>query len=358
MKAAVCRHFAQPLAIEDVAIGAPGPGEVKVRVVACAICQSDIHFIDGAWNSTLPAVCGHEASGVVEEIGPGVSSVAEGDHVVITLIRSCGRCHYCLAGERPLCEGKFPPGDEKITDRGGAAIFQGLRTAAFAEYAVVDASQVVALPSEIPLESAALIACGVVTGIGAVSRNASVSEGDSAVIIGTGGVGINSVQGARLEKAHPIIAIDINERKLQAALDFGADHIINPQKTDAREAVLSLTAGRGADHVFISVGSAKAVEQGLGLLRRGGSLIIAGIPPSGVHAGFDLTDFVDSGRRIIGSKMGSTHPQRDIPELVSLYLEGQLMLDELISGRYSLDNINEAIDSSKAGDALRNLIVF
>ncbi|MBF2760674.1 MAG: Zn-dependent alcohol dehydrogenase [Ectothiorhodospiraceae bacterium AqS1] len=351
MKAAVCRHFAEALSIEEVSIGAP-------RVAACAICQSDVHYIDGAWGSALPAICGHEAAGVVEEIGPGVSSVAEGDHVVITLIRSCGRCRYCLAGQRPLCEGEFPPGDQKITDAKGAAIVQGLRTAAFAEYVVVDASQVVAIPSGIPLASAALIACGVVTGVGAVSRNASVNEGESVVIIGTGGVGINCVQGARLKLAHPIIAVDINEAKLRAASDFGADHVIDLQKTDAREAVLSLTAGRGADHVFISVGSAKAVEQGMGLLRRGGSLIIAGMPPSGVEARFDLTDFVDSGRRIVGSKMGSTHPQRDIPELVSLYLEGRLMLDELISGEYPLDRIDEAIDSSKSGDALRNIIVF
>ncbi len=358
MKAAVCRQFAHPLAIEDVAIGSPGPKEVKVRLVACAICHSDIHFIDGSWNSTLPAVCGHEAAGVIEEVGSEVSSVGEGDHVVVTLIRSCGQCYYCLAGERPLCEAEFPPGDRKISDAQGAAIFQGFRSAAFAEYAVLDASQVVAISPEIPLASACMMACGVATGVGAVFRNASVNEGDSVVVIGTGGVGINSIQGARLKKAHPLIAIDINERKLQAARDFGASHAIDPRKTDAREAVLSLTAGRGADHVFLGFGSPAAVTEGLGMLRRAGTLVIAGMSASGVQASFDLTDLVDSGRRIVGSKMGSTHPQRDIPELATLYLEGRLMLDELVSGQYPLDRINEAIDSTRAGDALRNLIVF
>jgi Zn-dependent alcohol dehydrogenase len=228
VKAAVCRKFAEPLSIEEVELASPGAGELRVRIAACAICHSDIHYADGAWGGDLPSVYGHEASGIVEEIGAGVDGFAVGDHVVVTLIRSCGRCYHCADGDEVLCEAEFSLDREgPITAPDGARINQGLRTGAFAEQVTVDASQVVAIPDEIPFDSASLLACGVITGLGAVVNTAGVEAGDNVVVIGTGGVGLNSIQGAALSGCAKIIAIDISDDKLAAAEHFGATHGVN-----------------------------------------------------------------------------------------------------------------------------------
>ncbi len=359
MKAAVCYEFGKPLVIEDLSIDPPKAGEVKVRLAACAICHSDIHYMEGAWGGVLPAVYGHEAAGVVEEVGDGVAGIAPGDHVVVTLIRSCGHCYYCAQGDRHICDTKFPlDREQRLHKEGEDKVYQGLRTGAFAEYVVVEESQLAVIPKDVPLESASLLACGVITGLGAVVNTAAVPSGSSVVVIGTGGVGLNSVQGARLCGAHPIIAMDLSDDKLTAAKNFGATHGINPKNQDAKEVVLSLTDGRGADYVFVTVGSTKAIEQGLGLLRKAGSLVIVGMPAIGETFDVEALDFADASQRIMGSKMGSTRLNVDIPKLVSLYQEGRLKLDELISGRYPIEEINEAIASVNRAEALRNVIVF
>ena len=234
----------------------------------------------------------------------------------------------------------------------------GLRTGAFAEYAVVDVSQVVTIPDSIPLDSASLLACGVVTGLGAVVNTAKVTSGSSVVVIGTGGVGLNSVQGAVLSGASSIIAIDLSNSKLEAARTFGATHTINPEAENPQAAVKAFTDGRGADYVFVTVGSIKAIEQSVGYARNGGTICIVGMPPSGAMAAFEGVDIADSAKKLIGSKMGSTRLQVDVPQLVELYQQGRLKLDELVSNRYPLEQINEAIDSVRKGEALRNVIVF
>jgi Zn-dependent alcohol dehydrogenase len=359
MKAAVCYEFGKPLVIEELEIDPPKQGEIKVKLAACAICHSDIHYMEGAWGGTLPAVYGHEASGMVDEVGPDVTRVQPGDHVVVSLIRSCGTCFFCAQGDQHMCETRFPLDQAgRLHTKAGDPVLQGLRTGAFAECVVVHESQAVAIPKEVPLESASLLACGVITGLGAVANTAKVPAGSSVVVIGTGGVGLNSVQGAALGGCHPIIALDLADDKLTAAKDFGATHGVNPTKEDAREAVLALTDGRGADYVLVTVGSAKALEQGLGLMRRAGTLVIVGMPPSGVMAQVEVVEFANEGRRILGSKMGSTRLQVDVPKLVALYQQGRLKLDELISGRYPLEEINEAIASVNRAEALRNVILF
>jgi Zn-dependent alcohol dehydrogenase len=360
VKAAVCREFGKPLLVERVELDAPRAGEVAVRIAACAICHSDLLAMDGAWGGDLPAVFGHEAAGVVEEVGPGVARLAPGDRVVVTLIRSCGACPFCARGEPQLCETRFPL-DARSPLRAaadGSAIRQGLRTGAFAERVVVDASQAVAIPAGVPLDSAALLACGVITGLGAVVNTARVPPGSHVATIGTGGVGLNCVQGAALSGARANIAIDVSDRKLAAAGTFGATHTVNPTREDAREAVRAVTGGRGADYVFVAAGSAAAVEQGIGLLRRGGTLVVVGMTALGVKVRFEALDIADHALRIIGSKMGSARPQADVPMLVDWYLGGRLKLDELISARYPLERINEAIDGVRSGAALRNVIVF
>ncbi len=359
MKAAVCYEFGKPLVIENLELDPPQAGEIKVKLAACAICHSDIHYMEGAWGGKLPAVYGHEAAGVVEETGPGVSRAKAGDHVVVTLLRSCGGCYYCAQGAPNMCETAFAldkPG--RLHGADGRPILQGLRTGAFAECLVVDQSQVVTLPKEVPLDSASLLACGVITGLGAVVNTAQVPAGSRVAVIGTGGVGLNSVQGAALSGAEQIIAIDLSDDKLAAARRFGATHTINPKTEDAGAAVRALTDGRGADYVFVTVGAKAAVEQGLGLVRKAGALVIVGMPAVGVKTEFETLDFADNGQRILGSKMGSTRLQVDLPKLVTFYQQGRLKLDELISGRYPLEQINEAVASVNRGEALRNVIVF
>ncbi len=361
MKAAVCREFGKPLVIEDIDIDEPRDGEVMVKLSACAICHSDILYMEGAWGNEkiLPAIFGHEAAGIVDAVGPGVTGMVSGDHVIVSLIRSCGSCFFCAQGDQQLCETKFPLDHEsRLKTKDGEAVFQGLRTGAFAEYTVVDQSQVVVIPEALPLDSASLLACGVITGLGAVVNTAKLPSGSSVVVIGTGGVGLNSIQGAALSGGNPIIALDLMTAKLEAARDFGATHAIDATANDALETIRSLTGGRGVDYVFVTVGSVRAIEQGLEMLRRAGTLVIVGMPPSGAKAVIEAVKFADAGQRILGSKMGSSRLAVDVPKLVALYEQGRLKLDELISGRYELDHINEAIAEAKRGEVLRNVITF
>ncbi len=358
-RAAVCRAFGAPLTVETVELAKPGPGEVLIKTAACAICHSDIFYMDGAWGGELPAVYGHEASGVVEAVGAGVKRLKAGDHVVATLIRNCGFCPACAEGAPVFCEEVFPLDRETpLADSAGKPLVHGLRTGAFAEHMVVDQSQAVAIPKDMPLDSAALIACGVLTGFGAVVNTANVKAGSSVVVIGCGGVGLNSVQGARLSGCTPIIAVDVEAGKLAAAREFGATHTINARGEDVGARVAALTQGRKADAVFVTVGVKGAAEQGVSLMKRNGATVLVGMPPSGVMAVIDPGYLAADGQRILGSKMGSARPLIEVPMIVALYREGRMKLDQLISGRYRLEAINEAVASSRSGAALRNVIVF
>jgi len=358
MKAAVCREFRAPLAIEEVDIAAPQAGELKVRVASCGICQSDVHSMEGAWGGTLPAIFGHEAAGTVDAVGPGVDGLRPGQHVVVTLIRACQRCDFCARGEPVFCEGTFRLDRESPIRAGdGTAIGQGLRVGGFAESVVVDASQAVPIPEDIPLDAASLLACAVITGFGAVVNTARVEPGSSVVVIGTGGVGLNAVQAAALSGAWPVIAVDLSNPKLAIARSFGATHTINPTEEDLGPAVAALTGGRRADTVSVTAGSTAAVEQGITLARRGGTVVLVGMPPSGV-ATIDPGQIAHDGQRILGSKLGSARPQIDIPRLLRLYCDGRLKLEELVSNRYPLSDINAAIASAGRGEVLRNVIVF
>lgn len=359
IQAAVCHKFGHPLVIEEVFLDAPGENEVRVKLSACAICHSDISYMEGAWGGALPAIYGHEAAGTVQEVGPGVTLTKPGETVVVTLIRSCGRCFFCENGESFLCDASFRlDRDSPLHTQSGQPIFQAMRTAAFAEEVVVHESQLVPVPAEMPVESASLLACGVITGFGAVVNTAKVAAGSSVVVIGAGGVGLNSIQAAALSGAAPLIAVDLLENKLAAARHFGATHCLNPLESDLLSGVKALTAHRGADYVFVTVGSEKALHQGLTLMRRGGTLVLVGMPATGVKLTVEAADFANDSQRVLGSKMGSTHLHSDLPKLVALYQDGHLKLDELITQRYALAEINEAISAVKRGEALRNVIVF
>ncbi len=359
MRAAVCHEFGSRLSVEEVELAPPGAGEVSVRLTACAICHSDISFVDGWWNGTLPAVYGHEAAGVVSEVGAGVEGLAPGDHAVVTLVRSCGECFFCARGMPVLCEATFALDEVsplRLPD--GRPVAQGARTAAFAEQVTVHASQVVSVPAEIPATRACLLACGVATGFGAVAWTVDVAEGESVVVVGIGGVGVNSLQAAALAGAGPIVAVDVSAAKLETARGFGATHTVDASSANVREAVLALTGGRGADFVVVTVGAVPVIEQSLQLVRRGGTTVIVGMTADGATAPFDPGMLAHDNARIVGSKVGSVRPARDMPALAALYLEGRLKLDELVTREYPLDAVNEALDDARRGEAFRNVIVF
>lgn len=362
MRAAVCRSFDAPLVVEDLELAAPGPEEVEVDVVACAVCHSDVTFASGAWGGQLPAVYGHEAAGRVRAVGPGVTAVAPGDPVVVALIRSCGACPSCRRGEPVFCTATFPLDERSpLTDAAGGPVGHGLRTAAFAERAVVHASQVVPVPAELPLDAASLLACGVITGAGAVLNTAGVEAGSTVVVIGVGGVGINAVQGARIAGAERVVAVDLVPEKLALAGRFGATDTVAAGAAgaaDVVDAVRELTGGAGADYVFASVGAAPVMEQAVALCRRGGTAVLVGIPAAGARLALDAVAIPNDGLRVLGSKMGAARLAEDIPRMLGHWSRGELLLEELISSRHPLEGINDAFDEVRAGGALRTVITF
>ncbi len=359
MKAAVCYDFGKPLVIEDVELDPPARGEVQIKLAATAICHTDIHTIRGELGPNLPIVAGHESAGYVAAVGEGVTKVKPGDAVIASLLAPCGKCYHCSMGLPHLCDdtsGFFKP--SPLRNRRGERLNQGFKVAGFAESIVVGETQVVPVPGGVPLDRAALLSCGVITGFGAVIKRARVKALSSVVIIGVGGVGLNSVQGALLAGAYPIIAVDVSDAKLASARIFGATHTINLKTGDAVKAVQQLTGGRGADYVFVAVGNIDAVKKGIEIAAKRGTIVVIGLPPAQQLLDFSLPGFIATEKTITGGFMGSTNLAIDIPKLADLYLAGKLKLDELISGRYPLERINEAIQETVDGQALRNVITF
>ena len=358
MRAAVCREFGEPLVIEDLNLGALSPTDVHVDIAACAVCHSDIHYAEGAWGGTLPAVYGHEAAGTVLAVGADVTSVAVGDRVVVTLIRSCGECDQCLRGNEVFCTATYVADDaSRLTDDDNHDVLAGMLCGAFAEEAVVDQSQVVTIPDDMSWAVASTLACGVITGVGAVTNTSSADANSTVVVIGAGGVGLNAVQGAAIAGARAIIAVDLAPEKLEIARSFGATHVATPD--DAAAVIAEATGGRSAaSHVFVTVGAKPAILAGLELLDIGGELIIVGMPALNNEIEVDPVNIASYGQRIIGSKMGTARIQRDIPQLISWYHEGKLKLDELVSGTYPLEDINEAIAAVADGSVIRNVVMM
>jgi len=358
MKAAICYEFGKPLVVEEVTIDPPQAGEVQIKLAATAICHSDIHLLRGEWAGAVPVIAGHESSGTVEAVGAGVSTVQPGDRVVVSLLRSCGRCFFCTIGEPYLCSGDFALNRQsRVRNQQGQPILQGLYTGTFAESTIVDQSQCVVIPDAMPFDRAALLACGVITGLGAVTNTAKIAATSSVVVIGAGGVGLNAIQGAAMAGARQIIAVDRLDAKLEAARAFGATHTINGKSEDAIATVLALTGGMGVDYAFVTVGSGKALEQGFAMIRPGGTAVMVGISATDDPVVLPIRPLT-KGRKLLGSRMGGSHLSIDVPRLVELYLQGKLKLDELISNRYRLDEINDALASTETGEALRNVILF
>ena len=375
MRAAVLHGFGQPLVIEEVDLDPPGEGEVKVRIGAAAICHSDIHDFKGEHGvSTFPGVGGHEAAGYVEEVGKGVTYVKPGDHVVVTIVTAgCGECYNCQKGLPKLCEKKGGPLVPQVEFKGLSAPGRYVnkqgqrltqvsgRMAAFVEYTTVSEQTLVKIPEDMPMDSAALLACGVISGFGAVMHHARVAPLSSAVVVGCGGVGLNVIQSLKIAGAYPIIAVDVLDSKLETARFFGATHTVNSKnETDPVEAVYKLTSGRGAEYVFVVVAGTDILRQAFLMSAYHGMTVILGHGFKEYLCDFQPTDFVGSDRILTGCAMGGTrfNTRVDIPKIIELYQAGMYKLDELITGHYKLEQINEAIESVEKGEALRNVITF
>ncbi len=357
IRAAVCHAFNEDLQIEEVLLAPPGPGEVEVTLDAVAICHSDIHYAEGAWGGTLPAVYGHEGAGRITALGDGVTGHALGDHVLVTLIRSCGTCPTCASGQPVHCETPYDKDNGPLKMADGSTLQHGLACGAFAEKAVVHHSQIAAYPATIPAASACLLSCGAITGVGAAVNTAGVRPGDVVVVIGAGGVGLNAIQGARIAGAARIIAVDMSQDKLDAARDFGAtDGVL---ATDPKPwSTARKLAGRKADAVLVTVGAIPAYDTATRYLAPGGKVVAVGMPHSGATSSYEPVMLAATGQHLIGSLMGETVLGRDIRWMVDLYQQGRLKLDELVTKTYSLDQINTAIADTKAGHARRNVITF
>lgn len=358
MRAAVCREFGKSLVIEEINLAPPKKGQVEVSIEACAVCHSDIHLINGAWGGTLPAVYGHEAVGRIVQLGDGVNHWAIGDRVLVTLLKSCGHCHQCLEGLPARCEGDIEVEPSPLSRLNDSPITQGLNTGAFAERAVVDQSQIAKIPEKIASESACLLSCGVITGIGAAVNTAKIHPGAIVAVVGAGGVGLNAIQGAKICGASTIIALDKVEQKIADAIEFGATHGILSSSEKPHRQIKSLTQGRGVDFVLVTVGAIEAFKQSMRYLNRGGKLIIVGMPPSGDLMSIEPMAMAYKSQSLIGSLMGDTVLKRDIPWLLNLYGQARLKLDELVTGQYPLEKINEAIQNTVEEKSRRNVIVF
>ena len=357
IKAAVAHAFGQPLSIEEVELAHPKPDEVEVTLDACAICHSDITYLDGGWGGSLPAVYGHEAAGRISALGDGVTGLKAGDAVVVTLIRSCGNCASCCTGRPTGCETAYDGDKGPLSMPDGSKLHQAMASGAFAERVVVAQTQVVKIGDDIPMDVASLIACGVITGVGAVVNAAQMRPGQDAVVIGAGGVGLNAIQGARIAGARRIVAVDMLPEKLDIAMEFGATHgVLATGETPWVEAQQAL--GRGADAVFVTVGAAGTYTTAPNYLASGGKVIMVGMPATGAASSYEAGNLAAASQAMIGSKMGDVVIQRDIPWIVDLYRQGRLKLDQLISAHWSLAQINEAIADTKTGSAKRNVILF
>jgi len=360
MKAAVLFEANKPLAIEEISLQKPGPREVLIRTAVAGLCHSDLHFMEGLYPHPLPAVLGHESAGVVEQVGSDVTYVKPGDHVVTCLSVFCGTCEYCSTGRPVLCTDttvKMLPGQSnRLSWARSEKLHQFLNLSSFAEQMLVHENAIVKIRRDMPLDLAALIGCGVITGYGAVVNTAKVSAGETVAVIGCGGVGMAGINGAAIAGAGRIIAIDTNPAKLQLATKLGATDIVDPANGDVVQQVKDLTGG-GVNHAFEMLGRKETAEQAFAMLAPGGAATIVGMVPFGQKIELHGYDFLRE-RRIQGSNMGSNHFRIDMPRLIEFYMRGKLHLDDWISAKLKLSEINEGFANMKAGKTVRSVIVF
>ena len=360
MKAAVLIEAGKPLQIEQVNISNPGPHEVLIRTAACGLCHSDLHFIEGTYPHPLPAIPGHEAAGIVEAVGSEVRTVKVGDAVVTCLSAFCGHCEYCVTGRMSLCLGgetRRKPGEApRLTRPDGSIVNQMLNLSAYAEMMLVHEHACVAINPEMPLDKASVIGCAVTTGAGTIFNACKVTPGETIAVIGCGGVGLATINAAKIAGAGRIIAADPMPEKRALAMKLGATDVIDPMDADAAAQIQELTKG-GVDHAIEAVGRPASGELAVKSLKRGGTATILGMMPLQHSVGLSAMDLL-SGKKLQGAIMGGNRFPVDIPRLVDFYMRGMLDLDSIVSETIPLERINEGFDQMKRGDAARSVIVF
>ena len=359
MKAAVLREVDLPLDVEEVQIDTPGPREVLIRTGATGVCHSDLHFVEGKYAIDMPAILGHEAAGTVEAVGDQVTYVKPGDTVIMCLSVFCGHCERCLSGRPVLCNRADvvrTPQERPRLSQDDTAITQMALLGSFAEQMLVHEHSVVKVGNDLPMEQLALIGCGVTTGLGAALNTAKVEPGSTVAVIGCGGVGLNCIQGAVLAGALRIIAVDAVETKLTMALEFGATDVVDASGGSVAEKIRDLTRG-GVDYSFEAIGKKETAEDAFHMLRAGGTATIIGMIPQGTKIELDGASFLRE-RKIQGSSMGSNRFRTDMPKYIEFYKQGRLKLDELVSQRLTLDQVNKAFEDMKGGEVARSVITF
>ncbi|ATW02267.1 Zn-dependent alcohol dehydrogenase [Sphingorhabdus sp. YGSMI21] len=360
MKAAVLVEAGKPLVIEDVVISKPGPHEVLIRTAACGLCHSDLHFIDGAYPHPLPAIPGHEAAGIVEAIGSEVRTVAVGDAVVSCLSAYCGHCEFCVSGRMSLCLGadtrRGPDEAPRITRPDGSTVGQMLNLSAFAEQMLIHEHACVRIDPDMPLDRAAVIGCAVTTGAGTIFNACKVTPGETVAVVGCGGVGLATINAAKIAGAGRIIAADPIKEKRDLAIKLGATDVVDAMADDAAGQIVEMTKG-GVDHAIEAVGRPASGDLAVGSLKRGGTATILGMMPLDHKVGLSAMDLL-SGKKLQGVLMGENRFPVDIPRLVDFYLRGMLDLDSIVAETIPLEQINDGFDKMKKGDAARSVIVF
>lgn len=361
MKAAVMRANDAPLVFEDVRHDEPGPGEVLVKTVASGICHSDLTVIEGGLPVPPPTILGHEPAGIVEAIGPGVADFKPGDHVIGCITNWCGVCRYCTEGRPYLCLTQYVgrPGGAKprLCDAKGEAIHQFANLSSFAEHMLVPERSLVKIRDDMPLDRACLIGCGITTGLGAALNTVRIPAGASVAIVGCGGVGLAALQGARIVGAGKIVAVDAQPWKLELAKKLGATHVVDASKGNAVGEVHEITGG-GADFVFECIGLVPTVQESVMMTGRGGTTVLVGVVPIHQMVSLSAADITLQEKKITGSYMGSNRFRFDMPRYVDFYLDGRLKLDEMISSRVELSQLNDAFDRMRKGEAARQVVVF
>lgn len=355
----------RPLVVEEVELRGPDPGEVLVEIAGAGLCHSDLSVVDGSRPRVMPMVLGHEASGIVREVGPGVHDLAVGDHVVFSFVPACGHCLPCATGRPALCEngaranvaGTLLDGSRHFRNAAGQELNHHLGVSAFAQFTVAAQESLVKIDPSVPLAVAALFGCAVMTGVGAVVNTARVEPGASVAVFGLGGVGLSVVLGARAAGAYPIVAVDLLDAKLALAQELGATHTVNAAREDPVQAVRDLTAG-GAAYAFESVGNERVLVQAYQATRRGGTTVTIGLPHPARHFAVPAVSLVAEERTVKGSYMGSAVPRRDIPRFIALYQAGLLPVERLLTRTITLEDVNPAFDALARGEAVRQVIRF
>ncbi len=358
VRAAVLAGVDAPIEVREIALPDPGPGQVRVRVAAAGVCHSDLSLSNGTLRQAMPVVLGHEAAGTVAAVGDGVDTLAAGDRVLLNWAPPCRQCWWCRHGEPHLCAHALDAAAAPYAALpDGTALYPGLGTAAFAEETVVPARAAIRLPADVPLDTAALVGCAVLTGVGAVLNSARVRTGESVLVLGLGGVGLAALQGARLAGASPIIAVDVTAAKEELARSLGADAFLLPGD-DLAARVRALTDGRGVDHAVECVGRAATIRQAWGLTRRGGHTTVVGIGRKDDTFSLNALEVFHFGRSLTGCVFGSTDPDRDVPMVLEHVRAGRLALDPLVTDRIGLGDLPAAFERMRAGVGARSLVVL